>query len=76
MIPCNKPYLTGKETDYIRWAVKSGKISRNGIFTKKTNVFLKIIIWRKSAFSLPVAPMLWKWAAILCDIQPGDEVII
>ena len=34
-IPFNKPYMTGAETDYIRQAVESGKISGNGIFTKK-----------------------------------------
>ena len=35
MIPFNKPYLTGKETKYIEEAVRSGKISGNGIFTKR-----------------------------------------
>ena len=35
MIPFNKPFLTGKETHYIYEAVNSGKISGNGIFTKK-----------------------------------------
>ncbi|MDD4148514.1 MAG: hypothetical protein PHE33_00640 [Bacteroidales bacterium] len=34
MIPFNKPYLTGKETFYIEDAVKSGKISGNGKYTK------------------------------------------
>ena len=35
MIPFNKPYLTGKETDYIIDAVATGKISGNGKYTKK-----------------------------------------
>ena len=34
-IPFNKPYLTGRETEYIREAVASGKISGNGVFTQK-----------------------------------------
>ena len=34
MIPFNKPYLTGKETEYITDAVASGKISGNGKYTK------------------------------------------
>ena len=41
MIPFNKPYLTGKETQYIEEAVKSGKISGNGIFTKKWQDFFE-----------------------------------
>ena len=34
-IPFNKPYMTGRETEYIRLAVESGKISGNGAFTKR-----------------------------------------
>ena len=34
-IPFNKPYLSGKETEYIKEAVASGKISGDGMFTKK-----------------------------------------
>jgi len=34
-IPFNKPYLTDKETQYIKQAVRIGKISGNGEFTKK-----------------------------------------
>ena len=39
MIPFNKPFLTGKETHYIYEAVNSGKISGNGMFTKKCQDF-------------------------------------
>ena len=41
MIPFNKPYLTGKEVQYIEEAVKSGKISGNGLFTKKCQEFFE-----------------------------------
>jgi dTDP-4-amino-4,6-dideoxygalactose transaminase len=41
MIPFNKPYLTGKETDYIGNAVKTGKISGNGIYTQMFQHFFK-----------------------------------
>ena len=40
-IPFNKPFLTGKETHYIYEAVNSGKLSGNGIFTKKCNAFFE-----------------------------------
>ena len=39
MISFNKPYLTGKETQYIKDAVESMKISGDGIFTKKCHEF-------------------------------------
>ena len=41
MIPFNKPFLTGKETLYIKEAVNSGKISGNGHFTKKCQDFFE-----------------------------------
>ncbi len=34
-IPFNKPYFTGKETDYIKQAVETGKISGDGLFNEK-----------------------------------------
>ena len=40
-IPFNKPYLTGKETDYIKEAVASGKISGDGVFTEKCHNFFE-----------------------------------
>jgi len=40
-IPFNKPFLTGKETDYIKEAVESGKISGDGIFTKRCHQFFE-----------------------------------
>ena len=39
MIEFNKPYFTGKETEYIEESVRSGKISGDGIFTKRCNDF-------------------------------------
>ena len=40
-IPFNKPYASGKETDYIKEAVASGKISGDGKFTKKCHDFFE-----------------------------------
>ena len=49
-IPFNKPYLTGRETDYIRYAVESGKISGNGVFTQKCQAFFESRYGFKKAF--------------------------
>ena len=40
-IPFNKPFLTGKEAHYMYQAVYTGKLSGNGVFTKKCQQFLK-----------------------------------
>jgi dTDP-4-amino-4,6-dideoxygalactose transaminase len=76
MIPFNKPYFTGKETYYIEQAVKSGKISGNGMFTQKCHQFLEQRYGFKKCLLTTSCTDALEMAAILCDIQPGDEVIV
>lgn len=75
-IPFNKPYLTGKEMHYMYQAVYSGKISGNGIFTRKCqDYFEKSFGFRKSLLTTSCTDAL-EMCAILADIKPGDEVIM
>ena len=76
MIPFNKPYLTGNETLYIEQAVKSGKISGNGMFTQKCQGFFEERYGFKKCLLTTSCTDALEMAAILCDIQLGDEVII
>jgi dTDP-4-amino-4,6-dideoxygalactose transaminase len=76
LIPFNKPYLTGKEVHYMYEAVNTGKISGNGLFTQKCQTFFEERYgFEKSLLTSSCTDAL-EMAAILCDIQPGDEVII
>jgi dTDP-4-amino-4,6-dideoxygalactose transaminase len=76
MIPFNKPFLTGKETDYIEDAVKSGKISGNGKYTQMCQAFFEDKYgFRKCLLTTSCTDAL-EMAAILLDIQEGDEVIM
>lgn len=75
-IPFNKPFLTGKETEYIEDAVMFGKISGNGDFTKKCHAFFqKRYNFAKTLLTTSCTDAL-EMSAILVDIQPGDEVIM
>ncbi|MCP4437809.1 MAG: dTDP-4-amino-4,6-dideoxygalactose transaminase [Aureispira sp.] len=75
-IPFNKPYLTGKETHYIYEAVSSGKISGNGMFTKKCQQFFEERYgFRKTLLTTSCTDAL-EMAALLLGIQAGDEVIM
>lgn len=76
MIDFNRPYLTGKETDYISQAVISKKISGNGVFTQKCQQFFETRYGFKKCLLTTSCTDALEMAAILCDIQPGDEVII
>jgi dTDP-4-amino-4,6-dideoxygalactose transaminase len=76
MTPFNKPYLTGKETHYIYEAVNSGKISGNGIFTKRCQLFFEEKYGFKKTLLTTSCTDALEMAAILANIQPGDEVIM
>jgi dTDP-4-amino-4,6-dideoxygalactose transaminase len=76
MIPFNKPYLTGKETQYIEDAVKSGKISGNGKYTVKCQNFFEEHLGIKKCLLTTSCTDALEMAAILINIQPGDEVIM
>lgn len=76
MIPFNKPYLTGKELDYIKQSVQTGKISGNGVFTQKCQHYFEERYGFKKALLTTSCTDALEMAAILADIKPGDEVIV
>ena len=75
-IPFNKPSIIGEELKYIQEAVESGKISGNGLFTKKCQSFFQKKFGIKKCLLTTSCTDALEMAAILCNIQPGDEVII
>jgi dTDP-4-amino-4,6-dideoxygalactose transaminase len=76
MIPFNKPHLTGNETAYIEEAVRSGKISGDGMFTKKCHAFFEQNYAMRKALLTTSCTDALEMSAILANIQPGDEVIV
>jgi dTDP-4-amino-4,6-dideoxygalactose transaminase len=76
LIPFNKPYLSGPETRYIEEAVRSGKISGDGIFTKKCHQFFEQRLGFAKVLLTTSCTDALEMAAILLDLQPGDEVIV
>jgi len=75
-IPFNKPYMTGKETQYIEQAVNSGKISGNGLFTKKCQDFFENKYGFIKCLLTTSCTDALEMAAILLNIKQGDEVIM
>ena len=76
IIPFNKPYLTGKETHYMYDAVYSGKISGNGKYTQRSQEFLKKRYELGKCLLTTSCTDALEMAAILINIEPGDEVIM
>jgi dTDP-4-amino-4,6-dideoxygalactose transaminase len=75
-IPFNKPYLTGRETQYIQDAVAGGKISGDGQYTKRCHAFFEQRYGFKKCLLTTSCTDALEMAALLIDIQPGDEVIM
>lgn len=76
MIPFNKPFLTGKEAHYIYQAVYSGKLSGNGIFTKKCQAFFEERYGFKKTLLTTSCTDALEMCVMLANIQQGDEVIV
>ena len=76
MIPFNVPPATGKEEKYIAQAIATHKICGDGEFTKKCNAWLENKFNAKKVLLTTSGTTALEMAAILCDVQPGDEVIL
>lgn len=75
-VPFNKPYMSGKELVYINQAHDNGFLAGDGDFTKRCNAWLEHRIGCQRALLTHSCTAALEMAAILADIQPGDEVIM
>lgn len=75
-IPFNKPHVTGQELWYLAQALKSGHLSGDGKFTKDCQRIIKAKTGTRKALLTHSCTAALEMAAILCDVGPGDEVIL
>lgn len=76
IIPFNQPYLSGKESQYILEAVQENKLSGNGRFTKQCQRLLEQRYGFHRVLLTTSCTDALEMAALLLDIQSGDEVIM
>ncbi|SHL54390.1 dTDP-4-amino-4,6-dideoxygalactose transaminase [Hymenobacter psychrotolerans] len=76
MLPFNKPYFVGTETRYIEDAVRSGKISGDGTYTRRCEAWFEQHLGSARALLTTSCTDALELAALLLDIQPGDEVLL
>lgn len=72
----NKPYITGRETEYVKEAVEALQLSGNGQFTKKCQSYFEQQYGFKKALLTTSCTDALEMSAILLRIEPGDEVIV
>lgn len=76
MIPFNKPPYVGQEEQYIAEAIHANKISGDGAFTKKCQLWMEENARTQKALLTTSATAALEMSALLCDMNPGDEVIM
>ncbi|MBP3140695.1 dTDP-4-amino-4,6-dideoxygalactose transaminase [Aliivibrio fischeri] len=76
MIPFNKPPVTGTEIQYINDAIANSHLSGDGPYGKKCQLWFEEQTKCLKALLTPSCTAALEMAAILIDIQPGDEVIM
>ena len=76
MIPFNIPPASGKEIAYIQKAIENRKICGDGEFTKKCSAWMEIKFNAPKVLLTTSGTSALEMAAVLCDIQAGDEVIM
>jgi dTDP-4-amino-4,6-dideoxygalactose transaminase len=74
-IPFNRPSLMGNEIAYITQSVTEGHISGDGSFTKRCHALLEELLGARALLTTSCTHAL-EMAALLLDIEPGDEVIV
>lgn len=76
MISFNEAPFTGKEFQYMERAVRNKRIAGDGEFTKKCSAWIEEKVGVPKALLTTSGTHALEMAALLCDIQPGDEVIM
>ena len=76
MIAFNNPPFVGKELEYIKEAVDSGKLCGDGMFTKKCSEWMRERFSVNHVLLTTSCTHALEMASYLCDLKPGDEVIM
>ncbi|HNP59798.1 MAG TPA: dTDP-4-amino-4,6-dideoxygalactose transaminase [Nitrospirales bacterium] len=76
IIPFNKPFIAGKELYYIAQAVTFGNLAGDGYFTKKCSELFEKQFGVHKVLMTPSCTAALEMAAMLCNLGPGDEVIL
>ena len=76
MIPFNAPPVVGTELDYMQSAMGSGKLCGDGGFTRRCQQWMEQRFRSAKVLLTPSCTASLEMAALLLDIQPGDEVIM
>jgi len=75
-VPFNQPCLVGREFEYLADTIRMRHVSGDGTYTKKCHTLLEQTLGVSKALLTTSCTHALEMAALLLDIQPGDEVVV
>lgn len=75
-VPFNRPFIGGNEIEYVKNAINSGRISGDGPFAKQVELLIEQQLEVEKVLLTTSCTHALEMAAILLDLEPGDEVIV
>lgn len=75
-VPFNQPTIMGRELEYIQDSIRRGQLSGDGYYTGRCSALIKHLTGAPEALLTHSCTAALEMAAILCDLAPGDEVIL
>lgn len=75
-VPFNRPLVLGQESDVIARALAHGELAGGGAYTKRCEAWLTRHAMTQESFLTPSCTHALEMAALLVDVEPGDEVIM
>ena len=75
-VPFNRPFMVGRELEYIAEAVRLGHLAGDGSFTRRCQDWLEKTLGARRVLLTHSCTAALEMSAILCEVGPGDEVIM
>lgn len=75
-IPFNRPEVAGRELDYVREAVESGRTSSGGPFSQRAGALLQQVTDAREVLLTTSCTDALEMISLLLDLQPGDTVVV
>src|ERR1700685_3184877 len=75
-IPFNRPYLTGREREYLEEALRSRQFAGDGPFARRCQALMQQRFGTASTQLTTSCTSALEAAALLCDLAPGDEIVM
>jgi dTDP-4-amino-4,6-dideoxygalactose transaminase len=76
VVPFHRPYITGRELEYVARAIATGDLGERGEFDRRCSELIETWCGARKVYLTPSCTAALEMAAVLCGVGPGDEVLL